>query len=220
MVLHFGGCRWTEPISLRELTVVPAGRPGANPEWEPPLWDLAALTPEAMLAVDGVWQPVLAVVRTLEGASPKWRGVYRQAVQRVLALPEAERVLRSDLLWYALSYVSRRRGSVEAREMMTITQELAPNATLLDDMRAVCESVERSWFEEMHHQGLQQGLQEGEQRGPLHTLRLALSTVLETRFGSLPRSVAEAIERCTDTQRLQEALPTATRVTTLAEFHL
>ncbi len=70
IIFHTGAGEWTSNRSLSDLFEGPEALRAYAPEWPLLFWDLAAQTPEALLASDGPFAQFLALVRA-EGADPE-----------------------------------------------------------------------------------------------------------------------------------------------------
>jgi hypothetical protein len=85
-----------------------------------------------------------------------------------------------------------------------------------EEVRAMSETVERTWAEEMEARiGAR-----AEAQGKRDSLRDVLCTLLADFFGTLPDALVQQIQACEDVERLKSAIRQVPRVQSLDQFQL
>jgi flagellar biosynthesis/type III secretory pathway protein FliH len=79
-------------------------------------------------------------------------------------------------------------------------------------------SVEQIGIRKGIEQGLQQGIEQGMQRGEVLATRQAVKEILMARFGVVPPSITEAVNRIGDSVILRALLRRAATVERLEDF--
>src|SRR6185437_3610000 len=83
IVLHTGAGAWTSNRRLADLFAGPETLKGYAPQWPLLFWDLAARTPEALLASDGPFAQFLAVVRAEQSDADDFRQILEDLAKRL-----------------------------------------------------------------------------------------------------------------------------------------
>ena len=80
------------------------------------------------------------------------------------------------------------------------------------------ELIREEALEQGLEQGLQRGLEQGLERGTLQTQRENILELLQVRFGEVPQSVVEAVNRLEEITTLKQLLRQTISVGSIAEF--
>ncbi len=232
ILLHTHPPAWPSPVPLESL-IKPLAGAGAGAAL--PLrfgfhyLDVPALDREELLSSDRPFDLYLSVLPI----GPSTPDLCLEVLSRALVRLEQLMISRArfmDLVHSMLQWTyARQDGKHRNRIIQTAAEQLSPEnrsltvsihesvAKSLDD--ELIESCARS-FAEGEARGEARGEAQGEAKGALEASHANLLTVLQSRFGELPRALVQEIEVEQNLDRLGLALVAAATVLSLDEFSL
>lgn len=104
--------------------------------------------------------------------------------------------------------------AVASRHLVALRMELPQDGSdedrefLMNSLKLVDDMLERHGAEAMKR-GREQGLEQGRNEARLETLRQAIRTIYESRFGAMPPALVTALEVTEELPRLEAWLPRA-----------
>lgn len=204
VVIYNGGKTWTAAREVAEL-LTPVSGPLSRyqPRQSYFLLDEGQVSEELLHGGGLVAQLVrLERAKSLDVIQPIVKDLIRQ-----LHEPKYRHLRRVLSAWLG-RVVFKRAG---------ITQEV-PEFQDLQEVDAMLEERAAQWKDEYIMLGRTEGIEIGEARGEARGIGLALQDFLETRFGSLPQSVASYIASSSDSNALRKLTLFAYRAESLQAF--
>ena len=184
------------------------------PEWPLLFWDLAARTPEALLAADGPFAQFLALVRVEGSDAERFQQVYAQLAEQLEPVAGQDKMRWRDLLWLIFSWVRQRRPDEERAALERILVDRQRDLALREEVQAVSETTKQTWAQMYEAQAEARA----ETRGKLRDRRELLITLLSDVVGTLPESLTSEIRACEDLDRLLAGLRKVRTLTSLDQF--
>jgi hypothetical protein len=208
IVFHTGQRPWGSSRTLADLMDVPDELRPYVPEWRLLFWDLAQRSPQQLLDAQRPFMQLMAIVRGEREPADSFQALFQRAVRQLEGLAVQDKMRWSDLLWFALSWAGQRRPEEERAALLGEAIASQSNVALGREMTTMSQNVGLTW--------------EGRGRllGELATLREMLRTFLSDQFGTLPDSLIQQIESCTDVARLKAAVHKAPRLQSLDQLQL
>ncbi len=206
IVFHTGSREWSSNRSLADLFEGPEALRAYAPGWPLVFWDLAARTPEQLLASDGPFAQFLAVVRAEESDAERFRQVFTQLAEQLEPVAGQDKMRWRDLLWLMLSWVLQRRPDEEREPLSRILVEKQHDLALREEVKTVSEATKQTWAEKI------------ETRAVTRTWREALIEALSDKYGELPEPLLRSIQTCEDVDRLKAGIKQMNKVTALDQF--
>jgi hypothetical protein len=160
------------------------------PRWQPLFWDLASLSPQALLDSAEEWLQTLAVVRAEDASSEAFLNVYNTVLERLEPLAAREPVRYYDLLRLILTWGLWRRPQEEREQIQQAAIASQREAVHREEIRTMGMTIAEWYVKE----------------GRLQALRDTLRDLLEERFRSVPEALQQRIEATTDVEKLQVCL--------------
>jgi hypothetical protein len=167
--------------------------------------DLRAVRARDVVAGCGVW--LLAFSRDADFeervfAEPEWIAGALEA--------SGDSAAAESILSYTLRSIAARSDPRRFAELLET--KLGGKAT------AMARNLAESLIEEGMRDGLEKGRREGRQEGRVEGLRRSILTVLATRFGALPTSLATGLQEFDDVDALERLVVQAAAASSLEEF--
>jgi hypothetical protein len=184
------------------------------PQWPTQLSELVASAPADLLASGEAFWQALAVVRVEREDAATFRGVFAEALERLVGLAETDRVEWERLLRMLLGWGLLRRDRREHAGLIEAVRQSHLNALLQEEIAQMIQDLGQTWEQEMlalgRAEGEARGIERGRAEGQLLMGREVLERQLRQRFGELP---AEVVQRLTQAdlpglQRALDAVPT------------
>jgi hypothetical protein len=100
IVFHTGTIPWGSHRSIAESLGEPASFHSFAPVWAPPFWELSAHSVDELLSADEAFLKALAVVRVEDAERAEFERVFTEAVQRLVAERNTDRIKIADLLQF------------------------------------------------------------------------------------------------------------------------
>ena len=210
IVLHTGAGPWTGNRRLADLFEGPDALKAYAPDWPLLFWDLAARTPEALLAADGPFAQFLAVVRAEQSDAEDFQRICTELVQQLEPVAGQDKMRWRDLLLLVFSWIYQRRPEEEQEALRRVLVDSQSDVALREEVKAVSETTKVSWMQQAEVRGIHQG--------KLIDRQELLITLLGDAVGEVPDSLKSAIRNCDDLDRLLTAVRKAPKVTSLDEF--
>jgi hypothetical protein len=201
IVLYTANLPWGSNETIRDLVDAPPELMEFVPDWGPFFWNLSERPAEEYLAAGPMMQ-VLAVMRAGEEAPPVFQDVYRRASSNLASLAASEVVRWQELIQGLLSYGLRRRPPPERETLVGIVRET--NGPRQNEVTTMAQTIAEDLMEQ----------------GGARALRGALRELLELKYGTLPESVLQRVEACTDVQRLRRAVVKTATLEKLEDLEL
>lgn len=215
IVFHTGDRPWGTSRELAELMDWPVLLRPFAPHWPIQFWDLAERSVRELLEATGDWLRALAVVRAEHEGTDTFAGVYSEVIQKLETLASREEIRWHDLMEFVLSWAFRRRPQDEADNLKRIAADSQRDRQRKKEIRTMATALGQTW-EELFVEQRALGKVEGE----LQAYRDILRSMLEDRFGKLPRPVLRKITNATDVERLRACVREALRVKSLDDLDL
>jgi hypothetical protein len=212
IVFHTGPRLWGSNRELTDLLGEPAAFHAFAPHWQPLFWDLASLSPQALLDSADEWLQTLAVVRTEDASSEAFANVYNAVLERLEPLAASDPVRYYDLLRMILTWGLWRRPREEREQLQQAALASQRDAARREEIRTMTQTI-AEWY-------VEEGEKKGEKKGRLHALRDTLRIQLEERFQTLPEALQQRIEATTDLEKLQSCLRQVLHIKDLQELQL
>jgi hypothetical protein len=187
IVLHSGPKTWSSHRELKDLLGEPADFHAFAPRWQPLFWDLASLSPQALLDSAEEWLQTLAVVRAEDASSESFLKVYNTVLERLEPLAAREPVRYYDLLRFILTWGLWRRPQEEREQIQQAALASQRDAVHREEIRTMGQTIAEWYVKE----------------GRLQALRDTLRLQLEERFQTVPEALQQRIEATTDIEKLQ-----------------
>jgi hypothetical protein len=149
------------------------------PTWPVVFWDLAQRTPSQLLAADGPFVQLLALVRAEERDAETFREVFRQLMRQLGPLAEQDKMRWRDLLWLAVSWVIQRPPESEHDDLVAEAQASQADQAAREEVKKVSDTIERTWAEAL------------EARVRRESIREALLEMLADLGGPVPEALAQ-----------------------------
>jgi flagellar biosynthesis/type III secretory pathway protein FliH len=198
----------------------PAAFHAFAPQWQPLFWDLASLSPRALLDSAEEWLQTLAVVRAEDASSEEFVNVYNAVLQRLEPLADKEPVRYYDLLRMILTWGLWRRPFEERDQLERASVASQRDAVRREEIRSMSQTIAQWYVEEGKKEGRKEGLTEGLKEGELRALRRTLRLLLEKRFQALPEALQQRIEATTDVEKLESCVDQVMHISHLEELQL
>jgi hypothetical protein len=208
IVFHTGPRPWGSNRELSDLLGEPAAFHMFAPRWQPLFWDLASLSPEALLDSAEEWLQALAVVRAENEPAEPFANVYNEVLERLGPLAVADPARYYDLLRMIVTWGVWRRPQAEGAGLMQAAVASQQDAARQKEIRTMAQSLGH-WY-----------VEQGRKEGRLRALRDTLRIQLEERFQVLPEPLQQRIEAVTDPEKLQACLRQVLHVNSLEEVQL
>lgn len=234
VVFSTGAGRWESPRTLADLARAPEALADFQPTFRPLFWELARETVENLQKDPSAWSQTMAIVRAGRGDLEPLREIFETGANRLLDLPEEQRVRRYDLLWFLVSWMRQYRDRADVEQLIHDLQEQQMEATRRQEVAEVAARTFKSWHEEEIEKAKVElrPQMEAEVRAAvtaeltaqvtaqvtLATRRGDLLALLEERFGPLPADVVSAIQAETDLGRLQAGIRQVVQAATLDKW--
>jgi hypothetical protein len=212
IVFHTGLEPWKSNRTLAELLESPEEMRAYVPAWDVVYWDLANRSPQQLLDAAGAWFKALTALRAAGANAEAYRALFVEAARRLEALAERQPMRWRDLLNFFLAVGMHRRPKEEHADLFAAAAASQQNVRRREEIKAMSETLQRSWGEEV--------FATGEAAGKLQGLREALQQVLEGRFGTLPENLLRQIEAAADMNRLLACIRQGGRINSLEELQL
>ncbi len=212
IVFHTGLRDWSSNRSLADLFEGPEALRAYAPQWPLVFWDLAAHTPEQLLASDGPFAQFLAIVRAEQSDAERFRQIFTQLAEQLEPLAGQDKMRWRDLLWLMVSWVVQRRSQEEGEALSRTLAEKQRDLALREEVQTMSEATKKTW--------IQVEAEKAETRVALRSQREILTAVLTDRFGELPESIQTLIQNCDQIDRLRGAILQAYKIKSLDEFNL
>ena len=195
IVLHTGSTPWRTHRQLTDLLSGPEAFHAFAPRWQPLFWDLAEQSPQALLNAAEEWLQALAVVRVEEAGAADFREVFTQALHRLEALHDRNRVRWYDLLRLLLTWAAWRRPRTERDELMATASASQADATRRREVQNMGQTIAEAWIE--------QGRSEGRVEGNVEALRKTLLRLGRQRFGEPGEPIVAQVAVIGEVDRLE-----------------
>jgi hypothetical protein len=216
IVFHTGPSPWGSARQLSDLIDAPAEFAEFIPRWQTLFWDLAERPPEALLAMDGSFLKVLAVVRAERSDAATFREVFATVARQLEELHDRDKMRWYELLRLVLSWGLYRRPAAEKDDLVAAARASQQSARDSLEVETMSDVLWQTWPQKVAEEGRARGLAEGQ----LLNSRMVLRRLLERRFGALPEALVQQIEACSDGEALQAGLDQVVEVGSLEEFRL
>ncbi len=148
VVFSTGAGRWESPRTLADLARAPEALAAFQPTFRPLFWELARETVENLQQDPSAWSQTMAIVRAGRGDLEQLRETFETGANRLLDLPEEQRVRRYDLLWFLVSWMRQYRDRADVEQLIEDLQEQQMEATRRQEVAEVAARTFKSWHEE------------------------------------------------------------------------
>jgi hypothetical protein len=206
IVFHTGSSEWSSNRRLADLFEGPEALRAFAPEWPVMYWDLAARTPEELLASDGPFTQFLAIVRAENADTERFRQVFMELAERLEPVAGQDKMRWQDLLWLMLSWVLQRRPDDEGEALSRALAEKQHDLALREEVQTMSEATKQTWVQKV------------EARAAIRSLREVLIEMLSEKYGELPEPLLTSIQTCEDVGRLKAGVKHLNNVTALDQF--
>ncbi len=204
IVFYTGNTPWNASRELADLfPEIPELR-AFVPQWPMLFWDLSTQDPSVLLSSASAWLRALAVVRTEEEDLATFEEAFREVCKGLDQLRGTEKMRALDLLWFVLSWATRRRPRREQQHLREILKQSVSEPQTREEVERMGSKLGLRWEDEI----------------ALRTMRRTLRVFLEGRFSTIPDDLVRQIEACQDEERLLAAIRQAGSITSLSEFRL
>jgi hypothetical protein len=224
IVFHTGSRDWSSNRSLAELFEGPEVLRAYAPEWPLVFWDLAARTPEQLLASDGPFAQFLALVRAEQSDAERFRQIFTQLAEQLEPLAGQDKMRWRDLLWLMLSWVLQRRPAEDGQTLSRTLVEQQHDLALREEAQTVTEATKQTWVQknmaELERLAQKRADERAEALGAVRSHRETLIAVLSGAFGEVPAPIQALIQGCADIDRLRAAILQVSKLKSLDEFQL
>lgn len=207
IVFHTGVTPWNSNRNLSELIAAPREFEQFAPHWPPVFFDLADRLPQDLLDGPGPWLQALAVVRAEKEESPTFLRVFQEVLGRLEPFQDGDPVRWRDIMWFVLSWASRRRPEPDRKAIRPIIEAARLDSRHRQEIVNMSQSMQKTWEEECLEREA-----EREVRGQLLAHREILISLLEQRFQTVPATVSNRINATTELARLKAAIRQAWQI--------
>ncbi len=152
IVFHTGSREWSSNRSLADLFEGPDALRAYAPKWPLVFWDLAARTPEQLLASDGPFAQFLAIVRAEQSDAERFQQIFAQLAEQLEPLAGQDKMRWRDLLFLMLSWVLQRRPEEERDALSRTLAEKQHDLALREEVQTVSETTKKTWAQVMEEQ--------------------------------------------------------------------
>src|SRR5712691_5240864 len=180
VVYYTGERRWSQPLALKELMDLPAELERFVPDWETLYLNLRQTPPETLTRFANAIGWALRVLQAEEAPLAELERVLKEAMAGLEGLTAEQSGQWLRVAWFLLQLVSQRR---EERSLLDLVLAEARQSKFGERERVTTMGVSLG----------EQWKSEGKAEGETETAREMLATVLETRFGSLPEAIHQAL---------------------------
>jgi hypothetical protein len=180
VLFYTGEQRWSRPLGLKELMDLPAELERFVPDWETLFLTLGQTPPETLTRFASAVGWALRVLQADKEPRAALERVLIEAMAGLEGLSEEQAGQWLRVAWFLLLVLLHRREEPEL-------------ASLLLEQAHQSKFGQREEVTRMGLNLLEQAEARGEARGAENALRLALRTVLTTRFGPLPPEIESAL---------------------------
>jgi hypothetical protein len=212
IVFHTGPNTWSSHRELKDLLGEPADFHAFAPQWQPLFWDLASLSPEALLDSADAWLQTLAVVRAEDAPSEAFLNVYNRVLEGLEPLAARDPVRYYDLMRLSLTWGLWRRPQEEREQVQQAAIASQRNAVHREEIQSMGMTI-AEWY-------VEEGKKKGVQEGQLRALRKMLRIQLQDRFQSVPEALQQRIEATTDLEKLESCIRQVLHINDLQELQL
>lgn len=205
IVLYNGGRRWTARQDVAELLPDLSGPLAAcQPRQRYFLLEESQVSEEHLYASAGIAALLLRLERAQK---PEDLLPLLDELAERLQEPRYRRLRRAFTVWIARVVLQRAgmaTGTAEINDLLEVRAMLAERVT--------------QWKDEYIRQGVVMGREEGISIGESRGMMLILRDLLESRLGTPPPAVEEALTAITDSRKLRGLMRTALRAASYADF--
>jgi hypothetical protein len=208
VVVYTGATPWGSNRTLADLLGEPQTFHAYAPVWQPLFWNLAEQSPDELVASDNNWLQLMAVLRVEGADAATFRDIFTRAVNQVKKIKAAEHVRWQVLMQTLLTWAYWRRANAE-------------RAALLAEAERAQSSVKRKG--EVQHMTNELGptfVDLAIAKGKLESHREILKTLLQDKFGRLPKKLQKQIDMVDDAEHLRQAIRRVADCAALADFRL
>ena len=142
--------------------------------------------------------------------------------EHLQSLPETERVLWQQTIYYLHLLIFYRRPIDERQRLDQIVSENHPFLNIPDKeklhMQSMAEHYIQQGIEKGFEKGIEKGIEQGIEEGETRTKREDILILLHLRFQNVPEPIAEKIRRLDDRNQLQTLFEKAATTNTLEEL--
>lgn len=228
IVVYTGAKPWGSNRTLADLLGEPAALHGFAPTLQPIFWNLADQTPEDLLASENTWLQLMAMLRVEDAELARFREVYTRVVAEIGKIQPSAPVRWAVSMRIALTWVFWRRPADERPELLAIAEQAQASVKRRGEIKRMASDLGPTMVDLALEQGLKKGRQvgreegrrEGRREGSLAATRRILKTLLQGRFGRLPRKLQQQIDAVGDEEALLNAIHRVHDCASLADFHL
>jgi hypothetical protein len=223
IVFHTGLSVWSSNRRLADLFAGPEGLRAYAPQWPLLFWDLAARTPEQLLASGGPFAQFLALVRAENSDAEDFRQVVETLVERLDSVAAQDKMRWRDLLWLVVSWVLQRRPAGERDALLGSLVDRQRDLAQREEVKTVSDATKMSWgqlYEARIKTEAKAAAEEATKASALQTEREILIGLLSAIDDKLPESLLASIRACEDSDRLKAAIFKTRALTSLDQFQL
>jgi hypothetical protein len=196
VVFYTGTRSWDAPGNLADLIEMGAHFADRTPALKPLFINLAGLEPRRLETEGGFFGQVLRPVRQRRARPEPFQALLAEVVERLEAVPEAQRVRWLDLLSYIDAFVYHERERTEHPQLY----EVVERSVRTDPHREEIMAVQKARVDYLRAEGKKEGKKEGKIEGS----RNLLLRQLRERFGPLPEAVESTLRKTADLERLED----------------
>ena len=217
VVFSTGSGRWESQRTLADLVPAPPELADLQPTFQPLFWELARETVQDLLADPSAWSQTMAIVRAGRGTLEELRGIFETGANRLLDLPDEQRVRRHDLLWFVVSWMRQYRPRADVEQLVKDLQEHQMEATRRQEVTQVAAGTAKTWAEEAREEALVQARKDvqAEMTAQLRA-EAAAQVTAQMRAEMTAQMRAEAAAQVTAQMRAEAAAQVAEQVTLAA----
>lgn len=206
-IVLFTGLRpWGSARRLPELFGAPTQLHSFVPDWAPVFWELSAHSPEELLNADEALLQVFAVLRVEGEERERAEQIYRQALLRLNALHDGNRVRWQDLVEFLMGWAFNRRPAAERSHWMDLSEQIQSEEQRRREIRQMGQTIAQSIYQE----GKAEGIVEGK--------RSFLFDIAFERFGEPEPAERQSLERISDLPRLERMVRSFLKVSSWSEL--
>jgi hypothetical protein len=188
VVFYTGTRTWEDLGVLSDLVEEGEQFRDVTPHFRPLFVNLGSMEPGRLEAEGGFFGQVLRVVRERRASGRVFRGVLREAVRRLEAMPPEQQLRWKDLLSYLGALVYHEREGPEQSGL----RELIKTSVETEEHRQEVEIMGQTIAEKL------------KEEGGVEANRRMLLRLLRRRFGEVPSDIAATIETTTNLAQLED----------------